>query len=72
MEWALRFYNQTNPTRHSRLSFYSFSLGSPAGEGNGSYMVYGVSSNDETGTDKLTGFHAALSNGGVGSNIQAK
>jgi Cdc6-like AAA superfamily ATPase len=24
------------------------------------------------GTDKLTGFHAALSNGGVGSNIQAK
>ena len=20
-EWALRFYNQTNPTRHSRLSF---------------------------------------------------
>jgi hypothetical protein len=24
------------------------------------------------GTDKLTGFHAAFSNGGVGSNIQAK
>ena len=24
------------------------------------------------GTDKLTGFHAALSNGGVGSNIHAK
>ena len=23
------------------------------------------------GTDKLTGFHAAFSNGGVGSNIQA-
>ena len=23
-------------------------------------------------TDKLTGFHAAFSNGGVGSNIQAK
>ncbi len=23
-------------------------------------------------TGKLTGFHAALSNGGVGSNIQAK
>ncbi len=23
------------------------------------------------GTDKLTGFHAAVSNGGVGSNIQA-
>lgn len=48
VEWALRFYNQTNPTRHSRLSFYTFSLGSPAGEGNGSYMEYGVSSNDET------------------------
>ena len=28
--------------------------------------------NIELGTDKLTGFHAALSNGGVGSNIQAK
>ena len=27
---------------------------------------------DLIGTDKLTGFHAALSNGGVGSNIQAK
>src|ERR1700691_3213293 len=25
-----------------------------------------------TGTDKLTGFHAAFSNGGVGSNIHAK
>jgi len=24
------------------------------------------------GTDKFAGFHAALSNGGVGSNIQAK
>lgn len=48
VEWALRFYNQTNPTRHSRLSFYTFNLGSPAGEGNGSYMEYGVSTNDET------------------------
>ena len=48
-EWALRLYNQTNPTRHSRLSFYTFNLSSPAGgEGNGSYMEYGVSSNDET------------------------
>lgn len=47
-EWALRFYNQTNPTRHSRLSFYTFNLGSPTGEGNGSYMEYGVSKNDET------------------------
>ena len=26
----------------------------------------------EAGTDKLTGFHAALSNGGVGSNIHVK
>jgi len=48
VEWALRFYNQTNLTRHSRLSFYTFNLGSPAGKGNGSYMEYGVSSNDTT------------------------
>ena len=48
VEWALRLYNQTNLTRHSRLSFYTFNLGSPAGQGNGSYMEYGVSSNDET------------------------
>jgi hypothetical protein len=48
VEWALRFYNQTNPARHSRLSFYTFNLGSPAGEGNGSYMEYGHSDNDQT------------------------
>jgi hypothetical protein len=48
VEWALRLYNQTNPTRHSRLSFYTFNLGSQPGQGNGSYMEYGVSSNDET------------------------
>src|SRR3954451_8503543 len=48
VEWVLRLYNQTNPTRHSRLSFYTFNLGSSVGEGNGSYMEYGVSSNDET------------------------
>jgi hypothetical protein len=48
VEWVLRLYNQTNPNRHSRLSFYTFNLGSPAGEGNGSYMEYGVSTNDET------------------------
>jgi hypothetical protein len=48
VEWALRFYNQQNKTRHSRLSFYTFNLGSPTGEGNGSYMEYGVSKNDET------------------------
>jgi hypothetical protein len=47
-EWALRFYNRLNETRHSRLSFYTFNLGSPTGEGNGSYMEYGVSKNDET------------------------
>jgi hypothetical protein len=47
-EWALRLYNQSNPTRHSRLSFYTFNLGSPAGEGNGSFMEYGVSINDDT------------------------
>src|SRR5258708_6104211 len=48
VEWVLRLYNQTNPNRHSRLSFYTFNLGSPAGQGNGSYMEYGVSANDET------------------------
>jgi hypothetical protein len=48
VEWALRLYNQTNPNRHSRLSFYTFNLGSPAHDGNGSYMEYGVSANDET------------------------
>jgi hypothetical protein len=29
VEWAVRLYNQTNPGRHSRLSFYTFPLGSP-------------------------------------------
>jgi len=48
VEWVLRLYNQTNPTRHSRLSFYTFNLGSPASEGNGSYMEYGPSAHDET------------------------
>jgi Concanavalin A-like lectin/glucanases superfamily len=48
VEWALRLYNQTNPNRHSRLSFYTFNLGSPAGEGNGAFMEAGVSANDET------------------------
>ena len=48
VEWAMRFYNNTNPTRHSRLSFYTFNLGPAPGEGNGSYMEYGVSKNDET------------------------
>src|SRR5258708_4730096 len=48
VEWAMRLYNQTNPTRHSRLSFYAFNLGSPAGQGAGSYMEFGVSANDAT------------------------
>jgi hypothetical protein len=48
VEWAMRLYNQTNPTRHSRLSFYTFNLGSPAGRGAGSYMEFGVSANDAT------------------------
>jgi Concanavalin A-like lectin/glucanases superfamily len=48
VEWVLRLYNRTNPTRHSRLSFYTFNLGSPAGQGNGSYIEYGVSTNDLT------------------------
>jgi hypothetical protein len=47
-EWASRLYNQTNQTRDSRLSYYTFNLGSPTGEGNGSYMEHSVSSNDET------------------------
>jgi len=34
-----------------RLSFYTFNLGSPAGQGNGSYMEYGHSANDETPTE---------------------
>jgi hypothetical protein len=50
-EWALGFYNQLNQTRHSRLSFYRFNLGSPTGEGNRSYMEYGISKNDETPID---------------------
>ena len=44
----MRLYNQTNPNRHSRLSFYTFKLVSPPGQGNGAYMEYGVSSNDAT------------------------
>ena len=27
VEWAMRLYNQTNPTRHSRLSFYARNTG---------------------------------------------
>jgi hypothetical protein len=48
VEWAMRLYNVTNPSRHSRLSFYTFKLVSPPGEGNGAYMEYGVSANDAT------------------------
>jgi hypothetical protein len=48
VEWAMRLYNRTNPGRHSRLSFYTFKLVSPPGEGNGAYMEYGVSANDVT------------------------
>ena len=29
VEWVLRLYNQTNPNRHSRLSFYTFNLALP-------------------------------------------
>ncbi len=50
-EWALRLYNRTNPTRHSRVSFYTFNLMPSAGQpnlGNGAYMEYGVSTNDTT------------------------
>jgi hypothetical protein len=48
VEWAMRLYNVTNPSRHSRLSFYTFKPVSPPGEGNGAYMEYGVSKNDTT------------------------
>jgi hypothetical protein len=48
VEWAMRLYNMTNPQRHARLSFYTFNLGSPAGQGNGAYMEYGVSAHDST------------------------
>jgi hypothetical protein len=51
-EWAVRLYNQNNPTRHSRLSFYMFNLGptatNPTNKGAGSYMEFGVSKNDLT------------------------
>lgn len=50
-EWAMRLYNQTNSSRHSRLSFYTFNLAAPLGqrnEGNGSYMEPGTSENDKT------------------------
>jgi hypothetical protein len=46
-EWAMRLYNQDNPDRHSRLSFYMFNLGSTTtNRGAGSYMEFGVSKND--------------------------
>jgi hypothetical protein len=51
-EWAMRLYNQDNPSRHSRLSFYLFNLGAtaanPTNKGAGSYMEFGVSQNDAT------------------------
>src|SRR6267154_5781265 len=48
VEWAMRLYNKANPSRHSRLSFYTFKPVLPPGEGNGAYMEYGVSANDMT------------------------
>lgn len=51
VEWLMRLYDATNPNRHSRLSFYTFNLGSPAGQGNGAYMEYGVSANDVVPVD---------------------
>jgi Concanavalin A-like lectin/glucanases superfamily len=54
IEWALRLYNQTNPSRHSRLSFYTFNIMASPGQpnlGNGAYMEYGVSANDATAVD---------------------
>jgi hypothetical protein len=54
VEWALRLYNQTNPNRHSRLSFYTFNIMASPGQpnlGNGAYMEYGVSANDATAVD---------------------
>jgi hypothetical protein len=53
-EWAMRLYNQTNPNRHSRVSFYTFNLMASSGQpnlGNGAYMEYGVSANDATPVD---------------------
>src|SRR5258708_27141789 len=38
VEWAMRLYNQTNPTRHSRLSFYTFNLASPPSQGARSHI----------------------------------
>jgi hypothetical protein len=48
-EWAMRLYNQDNPERHSRLSFYMFNLRSTTtNRGAGSYMEFDVSTNDAT------------------------
>jgi hypothetical protein len=48
-EWAMRLYNQDNPERHSRLSFYMFNLrAATTNRGAGSYMEFGVSKNDAT------------------------
>ena len=46
VEYVFRLYNQTNPARHSRGSFYHFNLGHPPHLGAGSYMEYGVSAGD--------------------------
>jgi hypothetical protein len=48
-EWAMRLYNQDNPSRHSRLSFYMFNLlSTTTNRGAGSYMEFGISTNDTT------------------------
>ena len=50
-EWAMRLYNQS-ASRPSRLSFYMFNLAAtaanPANKGAGSYMQFGLSTNDAT------------------------
>lgn len=45
VEWSMRLYN-ADSCRPSRLSFYLFNAGSPAGKGAGAYMQYGRSAND--------------------------
>jgi hypothetical protein len=56
-EWAMRLYNQTNPTRHSRLSFYTFNLGfNPDNKGNGSYMEYGCLRTTRRRSNWVSGF----------------
>lgn len=47
VEWSMRLLN-ANSRKPSRLSFYFFNCGKPAGLGAGAYMQHGLSTNDAT------------------------